>query len=97
MFDVYTSSGYDLYQPFENIDQWVIDSKNGQACHGTFKEVVQFMIQKLGFRMEDIEFAIDLFLDSSEMDTLTNAVHFGINKTAIYTFNYEEHYGKRAG
>jgi hypothetical protein len=96
MFDTYKPTGYDLYQPFDSVDQWVIDINCCESYHGTFKQVVEFMIKKLDFYLTDIESALDLFLGDSERFTGSNCIHFGINKTAIFICNYKEFYGKRA-
>lgn len=97
MFEKYNSSGYDLYQPFEGVDQWVIDPKDSNACHGTLREVVKFMVDKLYFRVEDIDFALNFLLDSVESGSVDhNAIHFGMYKSAIYTFNHEGKYGQQA-
>ena len=85
MFDVYNSAGYDLYQPFSDLDQWVLDPKSSQACHGTLKEIVKFMTQRYGFSMENIEDGLNLLADN--LDRGDNSIHFGSFKTAIFTCN----------
>lgn len=94
MFETYNTSGFDLYQPFSEIDQWVLDPKSSQAMHGNLKEVVNFMIDKLDFYGYDIELALNLLANNIQNDD--NAIHFGVNKTPIFTFNQETKYGKRA-
>jgi hypothetical protein len=93
MFETYNNSGYNLYQPFSDLDQWVIDD-HSKAFHGTLVEVVKYMVQKLDFDIDDVEDGINLLADNID---LHNAIHFGMFKTCIYTFNHEEKYGKRAG
>jgi hypothetical protein len=84
MFERYNSAGYDLYQPFPELNQWVIDLKNGQAYHGKFNEVVSYMVSNLDFYFQDIEIAV------KEMtDKWNNCAHFGINRTFIFSFNKE--------
>jgi len=95
MYETYNSTGYDLYQPFPELDQWVISNKSGLAYHGTFKEVVKLMVEKFDFYVKDIEMGVEILLDSIALDDTTNMLHFGINKTAIFTANYEEHYGRK--
>jgi hypothetical protein len=92
MFETYNTNGYDLYQPFENIDQWVIDDKS-EAFHGTLKEVCQYMITKLDFQMEDIEEGLMLLADNISRNH--NALHFGAFRSIIYTFKKEDKHGKQ--
>jgi len=73
------SAGYDLYEAFEN--QWVLDFKNGDAFHGTLKEIGFYMCDKLDFYLEDIEFAVETILQNGH-----NAAHFGIFKSLLFTF-----------
>lgn len=90
MFDHYNFSGYDLYQPFENIDQWVIDMRNGQSYHGTLKQVIKYMIQRLDFYFEDIEEGLEVLAGNSYQEH--NSCHFGLNKTFIYSFKKKIEY-----
>jgi hypothetical protein len=89
MFDIYNSTGYDLYQPFENVDQWVIDDHN-IAYHGTLKEVCQYMITRLDFFMDDVEDGLILLADYLHRGD--NLIHFGCYRTAIFTTKKEEKY-----
>jgi hypothetical protein len=82
MLDKYNSNGYDLYEPFSN--QWVIDLKDGNAFHGKLTDVLSYMINKLGFHIDDIEDGL-FEMNRSEM----NAAHFGCLKSFIFTFNKE--------
>lgn len=83
MFDVYNSSGFDLYQPFPDLDQWVIDTKFNHAMHGTLKEVCKLMVEKLGFEMDDILDGLKMIADNVERGD--NCCHFGIYKSPIYS------------
>ena len=85
MFETYNSSGYDLYQPFPDLDQWVIDDKNTQAYHGTLKEVVKYMVQKLDFDFYDVEDGLMLLADIP----FHNNIHFGMFKSPIFTSKKE--------
>jgi hypothetical protein len=80
MLDKYSPNGYDLYNPFE--DRWVIDLKNGERFYGTLNDIVFYMVNSLGF-------SSDVVLDSIEemIKYENNAIHFGVLKTMIYTFN----------
>lgn len=81
-FETMHSLGYDLYQPFAQVDQWVIDLKNGNAYHGTSDDVINFMINKLKFDLNEVIYALD------QADLVgNNAAHFGIFKTFIYSFD----------
>ena len=90
MFDIYNSSGYDLYQPFPELDQWVIDDKNGHAFYGSLKDVTKYMLTKLDFYMDDIEDGLMLLADY--MHRGDSGCHFGMYKTAVYTFKKEDKY-----
>lgn len=87
MFEQYNSSGYDLYQPFPDLDQWVIDD-HSNAYHGTLKEVVKYMISRLDFEMDDIEDGLNLLADYMQYKG-DNAVHMGAFRSAIFTFKKE--------
>lgn len=89
MFDTYNSSGYDLYQPFPETNQWVIDDHN-QPYHGTLKEVAKYMVQKLDFQFEDVEDGLNLL--ANNFSESHNSVHFGIFKSCIYTSKKEVNY-----
>lgn len=94
MFDIFNSSGFDLYRPFTEIDQWVVDTKNGSPVHGTLKECVIFMTKKLGFQMKDIENGLSLFMDN--FDSKHNLIHFGALRTPIFTKYKEVNYERSA-
>jgi hypothetical protein len=76
----FNSNGYDLYNPFGT--QWVIDLKNGTAFYGTLNDVVIYMVRGLGFNHDVVSEALEVMVGSQN-----NAVHFGVLKTMIYTFN----------
>lgn len=94
MFETYNSAGYDLYQPFENIDKWVIDCKNISAYSGSLKEVIEFMIKKLDFNFENIENGLMLLADNIRQGH--NGCHFGIYKSCIYSFKKDGDYERSA-
>jgi len=82
MFEKMDAKGYDLYEAFT--DQWVIDLKNGQAFHGTFKEVAKAMVGQLGFEANEIEDAVTYMTKLGH-----NAAHFGTFQRFIFSFNKE--------
>ncbi len=86
MFDTYhIITGYDLYEVFE--DRWVIDLKGFQAFHGSFQEVVDYMVKSLGFDKEVLGSAVSyLFLPENEGH---NCMHFGVRKTFLFTSKKE--------
>lgn len=95
MYELYNSAGYDLYQPFEGVDQWVIDPKSSAAYHGSLKEVVKFMINELGFHMEDVEDSLNFLADNIHQGH--NAIHIGMARTSIYTFEKLVNNEKKVG
>lgn len=76
----FTTNGYDLYTPFDN--HWVIDLKNGTAFYGTLNDVVNYMVNSLDFDRSVVLEALDTMVDYKN-----NAIHFGVLKTMIYTFD----------
>jgi len=90
MFETLTSTAYDLYQPFPNVDQWVIDNRNNHKMHGTLKEICLYMVKNLGFKFENIEDGLNMLADYIHRGD--NGIHFGTLKTSIYTFKKEEKY-----
>jgi hypothetical protein len=86
MLEQLNTAGYDLYQVFDN--RWVIDLKDGNAFHGTLKEVYNYMVNKINFFPDEIVRAIDCMYDVDNI-RVANAAHFGMNKTFIYQFNKE--------
>lgn len=87
MFELPNFSGFDLYQPFPGIDQWVFDTKYEHKYHGTLKEIVKFMTNKMGFYVEDIEIGLNFVADNA--DKAHNAIHFGSLKSPLFSFKKE--------
>lgn len=87
MFDQTNFSGFDLYQPFSGVDQWVFDTKYGHKYHGTLKEVVLFMTNKMGFYVEDIEIGLNFVADNLQQNH--NGCHFGALKSPLFSFKKE--------
>ncbi len=87
MYETYNSYGYDLYQPFPQLDRWVLDLRNGQAYHGTLLEVLKYMKEKLDFRIDDIEEGLTALADNTHLEY--NAIHFGIMKSLLYPYKKE--------
>jgi len=85
MFEQTSAFGFDVYQPFGDIDQWVLDFRNGDAFHGSFREIVKHMIENLGFESQEIDEAISCLCKASGH----NAIHFGIYKKFIFSFKKE--------
>lgn len=84
MFEKVTSTGLDLYQPFPELNQWVVDFKNGIRYHGTFQEVVSYLVFKQGFNTHEVDDAVFIMLEKDH-----NAIHFGMYKTFIFSFDKE--------
>jgi hypothetical protein len=75
------SAGYDLYEITK--DEWILDTNNGPIFHGTLKKVALYAIRKLGFKVQDFEIATEELVKNPTH----NAVHFGMYKTFMFTFN----------
>jgi hypothetical protein len=76
------TSGYYLIE--NSHDDWTF--RAGQfAFRGTFKKVVTFAIIRYGFRADDIDIAIKEMIKHGN-----DAIHFGIYKTFIFTFNQKD-------
>ena len=80
---VANAHGYDIIHV--SGDGWVVDVKEVQKFHGSFKEVTAFCVEKLGFDIDDLLEAFE-FLANSEND---DAMHFGFYKRFIFTFKYD--------
>lgn len=80
MIEKYRATGYTLYEPFDN--KWVIDCNDGHKYYGSFKEVVNFMCKELLFDLDEVTYGMDAMLKADN-----NAMHFGINRTFIYSYN----------
>jgi hypothetical protein len=92
MFEKHMTSGFDIYQPFQGIDQWVVDFKNGQAFHGTFKEIAFYLVKNFDVLTSEIEFAVEVMCRNDH-----NAAHFGaMNKTFIFSFDKVINVDKKA-
>lgn len=94
MFETLNINGYDLYQLPNHPDQWAVRTGGIGFSQGTLKYVVLYMIDRLGFHMDDIEEGIYLLADNVKQEH--NCIHFGALRTPIFTFKKEENYGKRA-
>jgi len=70
-----------IYRPFPELDQWIIECDGNNPRHGTLKELVVYMTQKLGIDLSEIEKAVE----DMDIDGL-NAAVFGIFGTFMYTF-----------
>ena len=90
MFETYNSSGYDLYRPDENTDHWVFDDRNNIVYRGKLKEVVQYMVQRFDFYLDDVLDGLDLL--ANNVDRGDNCIHYGVYKTAIFTTKKEVNY-----
>lgn len=83
-------SGYNLIEL--DTDKWILQVIDGDIFGGTFKETILFAATRFGFAIEEIEIAIQEMVAFNH-----NAVHFGMNKTFIYTFIQELSSYKKAG
>jgi len=78
------STGYDLYEVSNN--EWVIDAKNGEAYHGTLKEIFFYMCNNIGFHSNEVLDALEFLDTERETNPQINAIHFGAFKKFIFTF-----------
>ena len=92
MFERHMATGYDLTQAFDN--QWIVSIRDGLAYHGTLKESVIFMVNKLGFYQGDVEEGLEMLADN--ICSGHNTIHFGMYKSMIYTSNKEIHCERQA-
>jgi hypothetical protein len=76
--------GFDLYQPFPDLDQWVFDLKNGSSFHGSLNQTVKLMCNSYGFFAEDVVEGLEILEQYLGKDH--NGVHFGAMKSCIFTF-----------
>jgi hypothetical protein len=88
------SAGYDLWEIGDN--EWLLDVKGTNKVYtGTFKEVVKFAVERLGFKLETFNEAIEVFIPKQELEG-HNGIHFGMYKSFIYTFKREYWERKRS-
>ena len=82
----FNTSGYDLYEVTKN--HWVIDTKNGYTYEGTLREVTDHMTSDMGFYLENIVDGLECLADDYKIPASSNnnAIHFGIYKRFIFTF-----------
>jgi hypothetical protein len=83
------ASGYNLMERKHGL--WSIEAIGHSSFTGSFMAVVYYMIKRMGFDIDDIEEAIEVMEDSNH-----NAVHFGVYRTWIYTFDAETKNGQIA-
>lgn len=76
-------AGYNISE--EGVNLWNIQVIDDTIYVGTFSEVVIYSIIRLGFKLEDIDIAINIMLEEGH-----NSAHFGMNRTFIYSFQREE-------
>lgn len=79
--EIVNSSGYKLTE-FSN-NSWQVVGPDS-AYSGNFKGTVKYAVTVLGFRLEEIEYAIERMIELNH-----NTAHFGIYKNLIYTYNTE--------
>jgi hypothetical protein len=76
------TAGYDLYEVSE--DHWALNVKGGAIFVGTFKKVVIYAVLRLGFKLEEIEYATREMINKDH-----NGAHFGMYRGFIFTFQKE--------
>ena len=76
------SSGYDLYEITK--DEWILHIKDGPMFVGTLKKVGVHAVTKMGFKLEQIEIAVN---DMNQRGH--NGAHFGMYKDFIFSFKKE--------
>jgi hypothetical protein len=73
------SLGYDLIDLGD--ESWVLNVRGGPIYVGTFNKVVKLAVVRLGFSLQEIEFAASTMIEKNH-----NAAHFGMYRGFIYTF-----------
>jgi hypothetical protein len=75
-------AGYDLYE--KSNDEWILNVKGGSVFVGTFRKVVTHAVTRMGFELDEIDFAVKQMLDKGH-----NAAHFGMYRSFIFSFQKE--------
>ena len=79
----FNPAGYNIAE--KGINLWTVQVINDTIYVGSFSEVVIYSIIRLGFKLEDIEFAVSTMLEEGH-----NVAHFGMNRTFLYSFQREK-------
>lgn len=86
MFETFMSTSYDMVmRPDES---WVIRAGEKSLYSGTMREVVTFMVQRLGFDIDEIEVAIEEV--GKHLKNGHDGAHFGMHKRFIFTQQYNQ-------
>jgi hypothetical protein len=83
------TAGYDLYEVSE--DSWALHVKDGPIFVGTFRKVALHAVTRLGFKLEEIEYAAKEMIKREH-----NGAHFGMYRGFIFTFQREFKHVKQA-
>jgi hypothetical protein len=83
------SAGYDLYEA--SYTHWAIHTKDGPVFVGSFKDVATHMVSQLGFKLDEIEYAVKTMIEKNH-----NGAHFGMYRGFIFTFQKEFKHDKQA-
>ena len=72
--------GYNLIEITS--DNWCIETVNGRKFSGTFLEVAMYAVIKLGFKINEIDLAVQDMVKNGN-----NAAHFGMWACFIFSFS----------
>lgn len=84
MLGFINSKGYNIIRLGN--DQWIIEIVGIQKLHGSIRDLARFCIKNLGFNLSSFLFGIEEMIKLNH-----NYVHFGINKTYIFS-EYKKEY-----
>lgn len=74
-------SGFNLVEVNDNL--WFLHIIDGESFGGTFKEVVLFAMLRYGFKLNDVDVAIQTMLKENH-----NAAHFGMFGSFMFSYVY---------
>jgi hypothetical protein len=83
MFQIENSKGYDI--SYVSINEWIFNVRDDNPFIGSFADVVRYAIGIHGFKIKEIEKAIEAMLMFDH-----DSIHFGMFRTMIFTYNREE-------
>ena len=78
--------GYDITEV--SLNKWILFVKGTEvAVSGTFKQIVKYAVEKLGFKTEELNIAVEEYIKNQ--DKGHDTMHFGAYKTLLFTLKRE--------
>lgn len=76
-----------------SLNNWEIKINNRHYFSGSFLKAMYLCVTRLGFHPSDLEEGVKFLCQNDDHDS----IHFGINKSFMWTYNSEDKYERKTG